>query len=149
MVAEKRTVGYYVRLYLKSKSGMNWVEGNRKKLLDIGESLFGSFDIDEPTARDRLNGTHMSEGDKIILINYVKAAQVVDIIETAVSERMTAQAELSADLFLNGMKNKDVADKYGLSTDWIAKVKRKGYEAIQDEINCRKGAGISLSSDIA
>ena len=144
-----RNADYYIRLYRVAKKQRNTAEGRRSKLLSVGERLIGSYDdIDMDAVTKALSGRKMSDGDKNVLTNYAKARQVMDVIETAVEERMTAHADICRDVFLNGMRVKDIAVKYDVTRRWISKVKRKGLDDIIGEIRLRKTAGYKLSTDL-
>ena len=137
----------YIAAYLDASKKVRWAEAHRKKLVELGERAVGSYDlIDLRSANEAISGLKMPGGDRNILRSYVEARQIMDVVETAVNERMVSHQDIAADIFLHGMGTGAAAKKHSVSRQWIYSLKKRGIEAVNDEIMLRKAVGQTLSS---
>ena len=130
-----KNADFYIREYRKAKADSIWAEEHRPRLIEVGERITGSYEnIDIDKAFEALSSRRMPEKDRNILKNYVRARVIMDVVETAVRERLEANLDAAADVFLGGMMVRDVAAKHHISEKTVWRIKQRGLEAIKDEL---------------
>jgi len=148
--AEKKMLFSYNRFIRERRL----IEKNRPSLLRTFGVNNGLSDVEISTRlMHALRGDILSARDKKVLRDYLMNMELEGIVDVALSERLSGKEvdrdrEIIKDLFFEKLSFEEAMEKYGLSIITIKRIKRKGIEAVREEIQFRLRMQSSLVPEL-